>query len=777
MAPRLVVPMLVALSFATAPSWARTTAPGDTASTVVLSADFNSDTIGLAPDTSLPGNPSGDFLTLNQTAGTIRVVSAVDGLTTKPVQLKQASGPGGVEIRAWTAAGLPGAERATVRWRSLAKDDNPVGLMQCIVRSATGQAIASVDYRPHGELTYNMTATLPVSYTNNKSQQFTITVDFTSQTTSLAIDETAVAGFQAVPFQSSTDRVGSVSFTGDESHPQTLVMDDISVVVFTRDPDRAPSVTAPVAFEGEERGTVEFPVSASDPDGDAIESLTVDASALPTGSDAALVAGSTNGTGVFQWHPKVGEAGSYVVIFTATAHGATASATTQIGIAPLGTSITGTLIWTPVAGQEGSHLVTFTAVDSRGDTNTATTEIFVTSPNSLLDRLPVELSPGAIQKGPVVSAPRSASATVGSTVTVTATAIDTTGLVGGAAAPSPRLAPARAASITLTADLTLVPGAIFVVDQDPVLSGPAIAEVEAGSKISFNVGANDPDGDALLTLDADLTGLPPSNDATFTPNPSFTSGLFQWTPGVNDSGSYDVSFTATNNLVGSLHTRIHVHGAPTARVFLMGNKRIRLSSNKATDCIYLEPVAGSFDLDEVDPTTVRLVSEGTGVVDEIPAISGKTIVIGDKDGNLIRDAQFCFVKSDLRLLFGGLKGNVTVPVTVEGRLVGGQTFRGVGTLAVNAGNGGFLAAVTPNPLNPMGTLRFNTRRQDYVTVRIYDMSGRLVRELWSGVMPAGDHEVTIDGRDRNGASVGSGIYFYRIEADGDVESGRFAILK
>src|SRR6185295_11427310 len=159
-------------------------------------------------------------------------------------------------------------------------------------------------------------------------------------------------------------------------------------------------------------------------------------------------------------------------------------------------------------GQEGSHLVTFTAVDSRGDTNTATTEIFVTSPNSLRDPLAL-LSPGAIQKGPVVEAPGRATVPVGATVTVTVTAIDTTGLLGGAAAPSPRLAPARATSVTLTADLTLVPGAIFVVDQDPVLTGPAVAEVEAGSKISFSVGANDPDGDALLTLDADLTGLPP----------------------------------------------------------------------------------------------------------------------------------------------------------------------------------------------------------------------------------------------------------------------------
>ena len=787
---RNVLPLLLLLALPVSLQ-AAPAAPGDTASTVVLIADFNGDTIGLAPNTSLPGGPAGDFLTLNQTAGTIRVSTSIDGLSNKPVEMKQGNTAGGLELRAWTADAPPGAERATVRWRSLVRDANPVFLMRCAVRSATGNVIASVDYRPHGDLTYNAATDLPVSYSNNQAQQFTIGVDFQSQTTSLSIDGVAVAGFQNVPFLMPADRVGSVSFGGEESHPQSLVMDDISVVVFTRDPDRAPSVAAPVAFDGEENGTIQFQVSASDPDGDPVTSLTMSAS-LPPGADASLTSDASNTTGTFVWHPEIGEAGDYEVVFTAIANGASASATTQILVAAFGTSITGTVIWTPGPGTEGSHFVTFTATDSRNDTTFASCEIVVTEASATAPRDPasmaggaplLRLSPSAIQKGPIVSVKGRAEATVGSTVTVTATATDTTAIAGGASAAAARislgsLAPSRAAAgPTLRADLSEVPGAVFVVDLDPIVTAPAEVSGDAGIKIQFFVNASDPDGDALLSLSADFDGLPSPSDATFTPNPAWTSGLFQWTPGVADSGSYEVSFLASNNLVGTARTRIHVRGTPSARVFMPGNKRLRLSSNKGTECVYLEASGNSFDLREVDPATVRLVSEGTGIVSEIPMISGKSIVIGDKDGNRTADMQVCFTKADLRRLFGGLRGNVTVLVAIRGSLVTGKTFHGEASLPVNAGNGGFLASVSPNPLNPLGTLSFTTRRSDRVLVKVYDLSGRLVRTLWDGALAAGDHVLPVDGRDDQGAPIGSGVYFYRIDSSGEVETGRFTILK
>ena len=51
-----------------------------------------------------------------------------------------------------------------------------------------------------------------------------------------------------------------------------------------------------------------------------------------------------------------------------------------------------------------------------------------------------------------------------------------------------------------------------------------------------------------------------------------------------------------------------------------------------------------------------------------------------------------------------------------------------------------------------------------VRLGVYDVSGRLIRTLLTGVMPAGRHRVRWDGRDGEGRGVASGIYFARLQA-------------
>jgi flagellar hook assembly protein FlgD len=51
-------------------------------------------------------------------------------------------------------------------------------------------------------------------------------------------------------------------------------------------------------------------------------------------------------------------------------------------------------------------------------------------------------------------------------------------------------------------------------------------------------------------------------------------------------------------------------------------------------------------------------------------------------------------------------------------------------------------------------------------LRIYSNGGKLVRTLFSGVAPAGRHQVTWDGRDNSGINASGGLYFCRFEAPG-----------
>lgn len=83
----------------------------------------------------------------------------------------------------------------------------------------------------------------------------------------------------------------------------------------------------------------------------------------------------------------------------------------------------------------------------------------------------------------------------------------------------------------------------------------------------------------------------------------------------------------------------------------------------------------------------------------------------------------------------------------------------------------------PNPFNPSTKVRFALAAQGQVDVKIYDVAGRLVRTLVSGVRDAGEHEIVWDGTDDGGRGVSSGTYLLRMEAPDRTESRRMMLVK
>jgi len=89
-----------------------------------------------------------------------------------------------------------------------------------------------------------------------------------------------------------------------------------------------------------------------------------------------------------------------------------------------------------------------------------------------------------------------------------------------------------------------------------------------------------------------------------------------------------------------------------------------------------------------------------------------------------------------------------------------------------------LQAAMPNPFQARTVLAYNLARQGRVVLRIYDVSGRLVRSLVSGAMQeAGHHSVEWDGRDVAGAATGAGLYFGRLEAGGESDVRRLVRIR
>jgi hypothetical protein len=84
----------------------------------------------------------------------------------------------------------------------------------------------------------------------------------------------------------------------------------------------------------------------------------------------------------------------------------------------------------------------------------------------------------------------------------------------------------------------------------------------------------------------------------------------------------------------------------------------------------------------------------------------------------------------------------------------------------------------PNPFNPRTSLCYELFEPCRVQLRVYDVSGRLVRILRNSVHEIeGIHEVVWLGLDDAGRSVASGTYFYRLTAGGYTETKRMVLLK
>jgi hypothetical protein len=68
----------------------------------------------------------------------------------------------------------------------------------------------------------------------------------------------------------------------------------------------------------------------------------------------------------------------------------------------------------------------------------------------------------------------------------------------------------------------------------------------------------------------------------------------------------------------------------------------------------------------------------------------------------------------------------------------------------------------PNPFNPNTFITAELSEASEMNVAVYDMLGRVVKTLATGVHPAGGHVFEWDGTDENGSAVQSGIYFTRM---------------
>jgi hypothetical protein len=78
----------------------------------------------------------------------------------------------------------------------------------------------------------------------------------------------------------------------------------------------------------------------------------------------------------------------------------------------------------------------------------------------------------------------------------------------------------------------------------------------------------------------------------------------------------------------------------------------------------------------------------------------------------------------------------------------------------------------PNPFNPSTTIRYGLPQRSNVTLAVYNTLGQQVTVLQNGEQEAGYHEVKFEA-----SNLPSGVYFYRLQAGGFVQSRKFMLVR
>ena len=78
----------------------------------------------------------------------------------------------------------------------------------------------------------------------------------------------------------------------------------------------------------------------------------------------------------------------------------------------------------------------------------------------------------------------------------------------------------------------------------------------------------------------------------------------------------------------------------------------------------------------------------------------------------------------------------------------------------------------PNPFNPSTSLRFSMPSAAYITLSIYDLTGRQIEVLISDFLPAGNHQLVWKAENQ-----ASGVYLVRLESEAETQIRRMTLLK
>jgi hypothetical protein len=83
----------------------------------------------------------------------------------------------------------------------------------------------------------------------------------------------------------------------------------------------------------------------------------------------------------------------------------------------------------------------------------------------------------------------------------------------------------------------------------------------------------------------------------------------------------------------------------------------------------------------------------------------------------------------------------------------------------------------PNPFRTATSIRYQLPSSGNVSIRVLDVTGRLVRELANEKQQVGEHVVKWDGKDGRGRVVPPGVYFYHLQTANGADTRRAVLVR
>jgi hypothetical protein len=355
-------------------------------------------------------------------------------------------------------------------------------------------------------------------------------------------------------------------------------------------------------------------------------------------------------------------------------------------------------------------------------------------------------------------------------------------------------------------------------DAAPIVAAPASTGANVGNTITVSVLASDPDGDAIASLSADLSALPPGNAATFTTAPDHRSGSFTWTPASGqDGGPYLVRFTAENALASSATTSIVVMD-PNAN--LAGNPSFESGTTgwSAVQAASIARVSGGHDGSFAlrvgasnghaaqfgvtdSPDWVAFVPFAgathrfTAWVRSSSATSAARLQVreflgGSQQGATTLSPAVTLTPSWQKLTVDRVTvaaGSTLDFQVLEQPVVRREEFdlddvsiRILPSVSAAPDDRpiAFAARFAPNPTRGGGAVQFALPAAAATRVEVLDLQGRLRRTLIGrATLAPGAHAIPFDGRDQHGARLVPGVYFFRITSGSRDVSDRFLVVE